>query len=496
MKPEPIHLGNSALVFMGLYLLGMIGLGFLGRSRRRGHSLKDFYLAGSGFGFIVLFLTLFATQYSGNTLLGFSGRTYRQGASYINSVTFMILVISCYMIYAPRLYRLAKRFGYITPADFIYHRFGSHALRVVAVILLCWGLGNYILEQLVAMGHAVQALSDGRIGFMTGVVILACVMLVYESLGGMRSVAWTDVAQGMLLLTGCSCILYLLLTSQGGLPAAAETIMADVPERFETPGWAGVRSWTSNLILFGLGIAIYPHAIQRLFAARTLGTLRRSLGVMAFMPLVTTLLAFMIGLIGLSRFPGLSHVDADKITVYVMSSIGGQGWISYWLVIVVLSAVVAAIMSTADSALLSIGSMVTKDIYKTYFRPEASPEHYLKVGKVFGWVLMAFLILFAWVSIETESSIFLLIKLKVEFMIQLSPAFMLGVFWRRLPARAVLLGVVLGTAFTLVVWGGAAAGAWETRSPWGISAGVWGLAINYGVCIAGGLLAPDPAKES
>ena len=71
----------------------------------------------------------------------------------------MVLVITVMMIYAPRLFRLSRKFGYITPADFAFHRFGSHGLRILCVVLLCWGLANYILEQLVAMGltHFTQS---------------------------------------------------------------------------------------------------------------------------------------------------------------------------------------------------------------------------------------------------------------------------------------------------------------------------------------------------
>ena len=87
-------LGYKALVVMGFYLVVMLGLGWLGRKRRKEESLRDFYLAGSSFGFFVLFLTLFATQYSGNTLLGFAGRSYNRGGVYIVSITFMILVIT------------------------------------------------------------------------------------------------------------------------------------------------------------------------------------------------------------------------------------------------------------------------------------------------------------------------------------------------------------------------------------------------------------------
>ena len=495
---EDIELGIAPIVVLVIYLCIMIGIGLLGRAKRKEESLSDFYLGGSSFGLVVLFLTLFATQYSGNTLLGFAGTAFREGGTYIVSITFMVLAMTMITIYGPRLFKLARTFGYITPADYIYHRFGSHTLRVVCVILLCWGLANYILEQLVAMGHAVEALSGGRITFMTGVVVLVFVMLVYESLGGMRSVAWTDVIQGLLLFGGCSVILYIVLTTEGGLVAASETIREQDPVKLEAPTAAGLRVWVSRILLLGFGVSVYPHAIQRIFAARNLGTLRYSLSGMAFMPFLTTLLAFLLGLIAISRFQGLSGFDSDKVTLYMLADIISMNAFTYWLGVIVLVALVAAIMSTSDSALLSIQSMLTKDIYKVYFRPDASARHLLKVGKVGGWVLMALLIAFAWVSLKVESSIWLLIKLKLEFMVQISPVFLLGVYWRRLPAAAVLAGIFAGTAITLTLWVGAVAGLWDTamRSPFGISAGVWGLGVNYAICIAGGLFFPtkDVAK--
>jgi len=506
-----MQLGTDALAFVGLYLLVMLGLGVAGRQSQRERSLSDFYLGGSAFGFVVLFLTFFATQYSGNTLLGFAGRAYQSGAAYVVSVMFMILAISVLLLYAPRLYRLSRSFGYLTPADYVYHRFGSHALRVCTVLLLSWGLANYILEQLVAMGRGVEALAGGKLtavlvatcralgletwvadvapgelDFMTGVIVLVLVMLLYESLGGMRAVAWTDVIQGILLFAGCGCILYIILSSSGGLATATRTLAESVPDKIRPPEGAALRTWVSNLLLLGLGVSVYPHAIQRVFAAGSAPALRRSLAVMAFMPLITTLLAFLLGYMGLSLFPGLEPAESDKITIYVLTGLGHSVFV-YWLVVVVLTAVLAAIMSTADSALLSLGSMFTKDIYKTYLRPGQTAEHYLRVGKLFGWALMLVLVVSAYASLKTQSSIWLLIKLKLEFMVQISPVFVLGILWPRMRTRAALAGMLVGTAITLVIWGGVVLELWSSRSPWGVSAGVWGLAANYLIAGAGSL---------
>jgi Na+/proline symporter len=495
MSDNSVQLGIAPIVVLVLYLVLMVGIGWLGKVRRQENSLRDFYLGGSSFGVFVLFLTLFATQYSGNTMLGFAGKSYRQGGAYVVSIMFMILTITIISLYGPRLFRLSRKFGYITPADYIYHRFGSHPLRVICVLLFCWGLANYILEQLVAMGHAVEGLSGRRIHFMTGVILLVVVMLIYETLGGMRSVAWTDAIQGTLLFGGCSIILYIILTSEGGLPAATEIIASEQgqPEKLLVPGWGGIRAWVSTLLLLMFGVSVYPHAIQRFFSARTLKTLRVSLAGMAFMPFTTTLLAFVLGFIAMSRFANLSDFESDQVTVLMLLDIINENTFIRWLVIIVFVALVAAIMSTTDSALLSIQSMITKDIYSVYINPKASARNLLWTGKIFGWALIAFLIGMTWVSRETESSIWVLIKLKLEFMVQISPVFLLGLFWRRLAGWAMLGGVLTGTSITLVLWVGAALGYWDVaaRSPWGISAGVWGLAANYTVCVIGGLVAPQ-----
>ncbi len=500
MNDTAYQLGLAPIIVLAIYLLIMIGVGWAGKVSRKENTLRDFYLGGSSFGIFVLFLTLFATQYSGNTMLGFAGRAYRQGGTYVVSIMFMVLTITVISIYGPRLFRLSRKFGYITPADYIFHRFGSHWLRIFCVLLLCWGLANYMLEQLVAMGHAIEGLSGGRINFMGGVVVLVVVMLTYETLGGMRSVAWTDAIQGVLLFAGFATILYIVLTVNGGIPAATELIAADKAQmdKLEVPDSGGIRTWFSTLVLLMFGASVYPHAIQRFFSARSLRTLRISLAGLAFMPFITTMLAFILGYIAISQFKGLTPFASDQVTLLMLLDIINDNLFIRWLVIMVFVALVAAIMSTTDSALLSIQSMVIKDIYAVYINPNASQQELLWKGKLFGWVLIVFLVAMTWISQQTESSLWLLIKLKLEFLVQISPVFILGLFWRRLSGTSILCGVVVGTGITLVLWVGAMLGAWDAaaRSPLGISAGVWGLAANYTICFVGGWLWPEPLVKT
>ena len=160
--------------------------------------------------------------------------------------------------------------------------------------------------------------------------MLVVVMLVYESLGGMRSVAWTDAVQGVILLIGCSAIFYILVTNEGGLPAAAEIIQETHPEKYQVPGAPGIRNWISTILLLGFGVSVYPHAIQRVFSSKNLRTLQWSLSGMAFMPFVTTFLAFLIGIIAISKYEALSTLQSDQVTIYMLAEIININVFTYW----------------------------------------------------------------------------------------------------------------------------------------------------------------------
>ena len=204
MNEGLLPFGTGAWTFITLYLCSLLLVGWWGYRARREDSMKDFYLAGSGFGFIVLVLTLYATQYSGNTLFGFTGKTYRIGYAWTMSVHFMTAVIVFYLLLAPKLQARAHSRGFITPADYLHDRFAYAPLSVLASVVMIVALANYLLAQLMAMGRAVEGLSANTEVdvYLWAVIALALIMVIYETLGGLRAVAWTDVLQGVVLMLG------------------------------------------------------------------------------------------------------------------------------------------------------------------------------------------------------------------------------------------------------------------------------------------------------
>lgn len=225
---EIIPFGFGAWVFISLYIGSLLVVGWFAYGARKENTLKDFYLAGSGFGFTVLLLTLYASQYSGNSLFGFTGMTYRIGYSWILSLHFMISIVVFYQLIAVRLFRLAKSRAFITPVDFLQYRFQSRAISLIAAIVMILALSNFLLAQLMAMGRAMQGLAGahGELAYQYGVGVLALIMVIYGTLGGIRAVAWTDMLQGLILTAGFIMLLIMLHFEFGPLSLATEKIIA------------------------------------------------------------------------------------------------------------------------------------------------------------------------------------------------------------------------------------------------------------------------------
>jgi Na+/proline symporter len=257
----------AGVVALGVYLLVLVLVAEVARRARRDASPSDHFLAGRELGVFVLFLTLYATAYSGNSLLGYPGEAYRRGFSWIMSTGFMMCIIVAFHLLVPKLRPIAATRGFVTPGDWVRHRFGGdrygRALLRVVAILMALALANFLFAQLKAMGEMAETVTGGMVSYGAGVVLLAAMILFYETLGGMRAVAWTDAFQGLLMLVGLGSLLVWLLGAAGGLAAMTTSVMAVRPEAAVVPDARECANWASTIVLLGLASVVYPQAIQR-----------------------------------------------------------------------------------------------------------------------------------------------------------------------------------------------------------------------------------------
>jgi Na+/proline symporter len=332
-------------------------------------------------------------------------------------------------------------------------------------------LVNYMVTNLKAMGIIIESVTGGTVSFVNGIILLSLIMVIYETLGGMRSVAWTDMIQGILLLLGVVFIFSLVQNHYGGIIASQ---IQSYTEFWKPPDWNEKRLWFSTIIILFAGISVYPHAIQRIYSAKNETTLKRSLQLMVFMPFVTTLFIIVVGIVGAVQFPELSTKDSEYITLLILTDLSEKNPMVTPVLVLFISAAIAAIMSTVDSALLAISSLFTQDIYRK-IKPNTDEKMLTYFGKVFSWALMALAALFA---IYLPQTIWRLMEIKLEILCQIAPAILIGIHVKRMDNSMILYGLTSGTFIALFIIFSNMFGVPIPAKPWGIHAGVWGLAVN------------------
>ncbi|GHB93231.1 sodium:solute symporter family protein [Cerasicoccus arenae] len=487
--------GAGGIIVVAIYLGLMIAFGLAGRFARKENSLGDFFLGGRSLGFFVLLMTLYATQYSGNTLIGYAGKAYRSGFEVLVSLPFMMAGIGFYLLYAPKLQRLSREGDFITLGDYIQRRYNHRWLTSLIALSGIVALGNFMITNLKAMGEMTAVVAGDYLTPTQGILILVVIILIYETLGGLRSVAWTDVLQGLLLLIGCTIIFTATLSNLGGVSGAADKLHDVRPDFWEPLSTMSCVGWVSSALIISLGFSLYPQAIQRIYAAKSPKVLRRSLQVMVFMPLVTTLLMVTIGVLGNIAHPGLDTQSSGGITMLVLGDYAASHPAAKWVVFVFVAAVIAAIMSTADSILLAIASSATQDFFRPLFKTDDQKKLTL-LGKVISTGVMIICVLLA---TELPQSIWKLIEIKTELLAQTAPALICGLHFKKLRAGPVLAGFLAGTIFTLIFQvGSIVTDNAIPGKPFHIHAGLWGVLLNFALVWIGNCLAArnsNPVKQ-
>jgi SSS family solute:Na+ symporter len=342
------------------YLGILLGIGLLARARRR-RTPDDYFLASRTLPGWVLFLTMAATNFSAFTVFGFSGAGWRIGYAFYPIMAFGtgFMALSFALIGHP-VWRLGKTHGLVTPPELVFHQTKSPGLRLVFFLVMAAFTLPYLAIQPMAAGYALASLFG--IPYYVGAVAVTGVILVYVLVGGFRGEVWTDIFQGAMMIVFLAVGLAAVAAPFGGIAAANRTAAAELPALFSRPGLDGSFApgiWFGYMILWFFCDPMFPQLFQRFYAAKSPRALSTT---MALYPLVTGLLFLLpvaIGVVGRLSFPTLPDGTAsDQILPLLLHTHA-----SPLVETLVLSAGLAALITTLDSQLLTLSSMFTRDVY-------------------------------------------------------------------------------------------------------------------------------------
>ncbi len=503
MPPEAEAGNTLAFVVIGGYLIMLLVLGWLGhRASRAGE--EDYFLAGRKQGWLISTLTIMATFLSSFALLGAPGMVYREGVVF-SLVSLNIPVAGfCIFVLGRRISEAGRARGFVTPADMICAHYGnSLLLRLLVVLAGMLFVVPYVIMQIKAGGDLAAVLFRGHAAaYQWGAIVLALITAAYIMIGGMRSVAWTDAVQCVLLVGGMLLAGLAMTVSLGG-PAGFAREVAKLPESSLTvPGNTGL--WTipflfSVCLLMPIGGIIQPAQWMRFYAANRGESLRRSALIFIFVLTACFLFGIMpVGLGGQVQYPlqfddgvaPAAEVGAfDQILMVVareqLPLLLGPAF-GAMIATLLIVATMAASMSTADSNLHALSALITRDLYGN-FRPRATEEERLWIGR--GVILLTTLLALGLVLIGTqpESSLagFMgmivgLALFAVAFSVQLLPITIDMLFLKRGTRQGAIAGLAAGLFFAFAFSSLFPFPQWvdPLRSLFPVHAAAWGLIPN------------------
>ena len=389
-----------------------------------------------------------------------------------------------FAVMTPRLRSLSIQRAYSSPIDFITDRYHSETLRLLIVFCLAGSNLIYIAGQFSAISDLVQTVTEDQIPGYVGAIFMGGVILALEALGGLKSVMLTDTMQTIVMIFSF-IVVPLLLTEMYGtfadlLPAddCSGTLVghcglneqADVFKVY--PSTEQAFTMGSNMLGF-LSYAVLPQCIHRIYTAGNVDSLKTTISLLPFTAYLTMLSGIFIGLVCAARL----NEDEDSTAFGIVSGeLYDRGGFKKVMGSVMMCGGLAAISSTADSALIALSHIASEDIFKGKYFPQASPKETVLFSKLCSLVgvIVSICVIFL-PSFDVSKAA----QIQSGFQIQAMPAFFFGLFpelFHRSPSsRSLIYGFVVSIGILFIVeFGVNSRGISVYLAP-----GIWGFLCQF-----------------
>ena len=438
---------NVELVIFIIYLLLMLGIGIFFFLRSKSGGEKDYFLGGRKMGPWVSALSAGASDMSAWVLMGLPASVYALGVGQTwIAIGLAIGYTLSWLIEAPRLrrYSIAAKDS-ITIPQYLTNRFlaSSRVLQILCAIIFLVAYTIYAASSIKACG----TLFNTVVGVDANVAMYcaAAIIVLYTFMGGFSAVCWTDFFQGMLMLIALIATPIVALAAlQAGKGADAHAVQAGYWSLTGgAGGWDGVKGILSGLA-WGLGYFGMPHIIIRYMSIRSEKECRRSAVIGSSWTTLILLFSVFTGLIGF-RYFGNSLENNELVFIQLVRSLF-PALISG----ILLSAILAASMSTADSQLLASASAFASDVYQPVFRKgQAKDKEMLLVGRIVVVIITIVALLIA--LLDKKGSIMSLVSNAWGiFGAAFGPAIILSLYWRRFNFPGAIASIAGGAVLDLV----------------------------------------------
>lgn len=430
---------TTELLVFCVYFLAMLAVGIYFFIKSKDAGGKKYFLAEREMGPWVTALSAGASDMSAWALMGLPASIYAIGTSqaWIAVGLFVGYALS-WLLLARRLRRFSILAGdSITIPEYLTSRFlsASKSLRVLCALIFLIAYTVYTASGIKACGTLLATVSG--LSPDASMFIAASIVIAYIFLGGFEAVCWTDFFQGLLML-GALLIAPVFAYS---LIQAGKIVPAPLPE-----GFISLKHNLTDIISglgWGLGYFGMPHIIVRFMAIRSESDVKKSRRVALGWTLLILTFSVLVGIAGRMVFPALE----DSSLVFVMLT---RKLFPPLICGIILSAILAAAMSTADSQLLCSVSTFSCDIYKPVFKKDATDKQMLVSGRVLVIIISA-IALFIAANPESGTIMSLVENAWGIFGASFGPVILLSLYWKRMTYTGAFFGILSGAAVDILV---------------------------------------------
>jgi sodium/proline symporter len=431
-----------------VYLIGMMAIGYY--AYKRTSNSADYFLGGRSLGPWPAAISAGASDMSGWLLLGLPGFAYAAGfESFWLAGGLLLGTWANWMFCAKRLrtYTLEVD-NAITIPEYLSRRFEdkSKVLQIISALVILLFFLFYTSSGLVAGGKLFETVFG--LDYQIAVVVGTICIVSYTMFGGFLAVSWTDLVQGLMM--AAALMIVPIAAMEGGF-GQLETDLQNLNPNLLTL-WHNIDGEPLSVIAivslaaWGLGYFGQPHILARFNATRTnkdITTARRIAVIWSFLSMIGALMVGLVGLLYVQKNMGGELADAETIFMVLVNAV-------FHPVIagILLAAILAAIMSTADSQLLVSSSALAEDFYKQMF-PNTSAKTLVNIGRfaVVGLSLVALML-----AMNPDSTVLGLVSYAwAGFGAAFGPALLFSLYWRNMNRNGALAGV-LGGGITVVIW--------------------------------------------
>lgn len=442
---EVVQINTEIAITFVAYSALMLFIGFY--FYRKNNTTEDYFLGGRSLGPVVSALSAGASDMSGWLLMGLPGALYVGGLveSYI-AIGLSVGALLNWSFVAKRLRIYTSLIAdSITIPDYFETRFDDdkHILRIVCAIVILVFFTFYVSAGLV--GGAKLFESTFGIDYAYALTAGTLIIVAYTFLGGYKAVCWTDMIQGLLMMSALIIVPVVMLGELGGYDEAVK-IVAEIKPKALSMGEGVSTLAIISALAWGLGYFGQPHILVRFMSIRSTKDIPAATIVGISWMVISLIGACLIGILGIAyvhKF-NLSLQDPEKIFI-VMSQLLFNPWIAG----ILLSAILAAIMSTASSQLLVSSSTLAEDFYRRIFKQDASSQLVMKIGR-FGVLLVAVIAFL--ISTDKDSSILKIVSYAwAGFGASFGSVMLFSLFWSRMTRIGAIAGMITG-AVVVIVW--------------------------------------------